>query len=291
MRFVSLFAGIGGFDLGLERAGHECIGQVEIDKHAQGVLTRHWPDVPRHDDVRTAVDWANRIGLVGRTDLVCGGFPCQDVSRAGKRAGLAGERSGLFWDALTFATHVEAGWFVLENVPGLLSSNDGEDFGVVISAMADSGYRHIEWRVLDSQFFGVPQRRRRVFIVGRTSTDGGRQVFVEREGLRWNPETFYPQGQGSAGSSGRSVEGLRDGPDATDGIATHTHTDLLGRDTDKRLSGREHVSERADDAGEASYASRNHPTQPIVGTICQGAHPGSYNGQDAYAGLLIPYTK
>jgi len=224
MRFVSLFAGIGGFDLGLERAGHECIGQVEIDKHAQGVLTRHWPDVPRHDDVRTAVDWANRIGLVGRTDLVCGGFPCQDVSRAGKRAGLAGERSGLFWDALAFSTHVEAGWFVLENVPGLLSSNDGEDFGVVISAMADAGYRHIEWRVLDSQFFGVPQRRRRVFIVGRSTTDGGRQVFVEREGLRWNPETFYPQGQGSAGSSGRSVEGLRDGPDATDGIATHTHT-------------------------------------------------------------------
>ena len=208
MRFVSLFAGIGGFDLGLERAGHECIGQVEIDKHAQGVLTRHWPDVPRHDDVRTAVDWANRIGLVGRTDLVCGGFPCQDVSRAGKRAGLAGERSGLFWDALAFSTHVEAGWFVLENVPGLLSSNDGEDFGVVISAMADAGYRHIEWRVLDSQFFGVPQRRRRVFIVGRSTTDGGRQVFVEREGLCWNPETFYPQGQGSAGSSGRSIESV-----------------------------------------------------------------------------------
>lgn len=113
LRFVSLFAGVGGFDLGLERAGMECVGQVEIDPACQRVLAEHWPDVPRHDDVRTAIEWARGEGLVGRTDLVCGGFPCQDLSVAGKRAGLAGSRSGLFWDALAFAEAVGSRYVLL----------------------------------------------------------------------------------------------------------------------------------------------------------------------------------
>ena len=190
MKFVSLFAGVGGFDLGLERAGHECIAQVEIDKHCRTVLDRHWPDVPKHDDVRTAIEFADTIGLVGRTDLVCGGFPCQDVSVAGKRAGLAGERSGLFWDALAFATHVQARWILLENVPGLLTSNQGRDFGTIATAFSDAGYVYFEWRVLDSQFFGVPQRRRRVFIVASTSVPHRRPVLVERKGSEWDPQSY-----------------------------------------------------------------------------------------------------
>ena len=186
MRFVSLFAGVGGFDLGLERSGHTCIGQVEIDKHARSVLEKHWPDVPRWDDVQTAKGWADEIGLVGTTDLVCGGFPCQDLSVAGKRAGIAGARSGLFFDALEFAVYVQAKTIILENVPGLLSSNEGRDFGVVISEMANAGYGHIEWRVLDSQFFGVPQRRRRVFIVGSVTDRSGSPILIERESVRRN---------------------------------------------------------------------------------------------------------
>lgn len=201
MKFVSLFAGVGGFDLGFEKAGMECVGQVEIDKHARGVLDRRWPDVPKHDDVTTAIGWADERGLVGNVDLVCGGFPCQDVSVAGKRAGLAGQRTGLFWDALTFASHVEARWVVLENVPGLLSSNNGRDFGVVLSAMADAGYSHIEWRVLDSQFFGVPQRRRRVFVVASSAKRSGRAIFVEREGGSWNPATLGTSREEVAGGS------------------------------------------------------------------------------------------
>jgi DNA (cytosine-5)-methyltransferase 1 len=180
--FVSLFAGVGGFDLGFEQSGHTCIGQVEIDKHAQKILKKHWPDVPLHDDVTTATQWAKEIGLIGKVDIVCGGFPCQDVSVAGKRAGAGtGTRSGLFWDAIRFAQEVKAQTIILENVPGLLSSNNGRDFGVVLTELANAGYRHIEWRVLDSQFFGVPQRRRRIFIVGSVTDRSGQPVLIERE--------------------------------------------------------------------------------------------------------------
>lgn len=186
MRFVSLFAGVGGFDLGLERAGLTCVGQVEIDKHARAVLDEHWPNVPKHDDVRTAKEWADERGLVGNVDVVCGGFPCQDLSVAGKRAGLVGERSGLFYDALNFARHVKAEIIILENVPGLLSSNQGRDFGTVLIELENAGYSNIEWRIFDSQFFGVPQRRRRVFIVASLGTKNFRVVLAEPENQRWD---------------------------------------------------------------------------------------------------------
>ena len=183
--FVSLFAGVGGFDLGLERSGHTCIGQVEIDKHAQKILKKHWPDVPLHDDVTTAIEWAKEIGLNEKVDIVCGGFPCQDVSVAGRRAGaVTGTRSGLFYDAIQFSQEVGAKTIILENVPGLLSSNQGRDFGTVLTTLADAGYRHIEWRILDSQYFGVPQRRRRVIIVGSVTDRSASPIFVEPKGLR-----------------------------------------------------------------------------------------------------------
>jgi DNA (cytosine-5)-methyltransferase 1 len=212
--FVSLFAGVGGFDLGFEQAGMDCIGQVEIDPKCQEILQKHWPDIPRHDDVTTAIDWANEYELVGRTDVVCGGFPCQDVSVAGKRAGLAGERTGLFWDALAFATHVQAKWIVLENVPGLLTSNQGRDFGTILLALADAGYVHLEWRVLDSQFFGVPQRRRRVFLVGCTSVPSQRPILTESEGGSGNP----PKG----GKTGEEVAGTLGGGASLSGWACDT---------------------------------------------------------------------
>ena len=205
MRFVSLFAGVGGFDLGLERSGHTCIGQVEIDKHAQSVLSRHWPDVPKHDDVTTAIDWADEIGLTGNVDLVAGGFPCQDLSVAGKRAGLDGKRSGLFYDALAFAKAVKAKTILLENVPGLLSSNQGRDFGVLLTELADAGYSNIEWRVLNSQFFGVAQRRRRVFIVASLGTEPFRTVLAECESSAGDLETGKQEGQEVAGNAERSA--------------------------------------------------------------------------------------
>ena len=211
MRFVSLFAGVGGFDLGLEKSGHTCVGQVEIDKNARAILERHWPNVPKHDDVQTAIDWANENGLTGTVDLVVGGFPCQDLSVAGKRAGLAGKRSGLFFDALAFAQSVKAKTILLENVPGLLSSNQGRDFGQLLIELADAGYSNIEWRVLNSQFFGVAQRRRRVFIVASVGTEPFKQILAECEGSAGDSSQGEPQGQDSAGSVADSTGAGRRG--------------------------------------------------------------------------------
>ena len=211
MRFVSLFAGVGGFDLGLEKSGHTCVGQVEIDKNARAILERHWPNVPKHDDVQTAIDWANENGLTGTVDLVVGGFPCQDLSVAGKRAGLAGKRSGLFFDALAFAKSVKAKTILLENVPGLLSSNKGCDFGQLLTELADAGYSNIEWRVLDSRFFGVAQRRRRVFIVASVGTEPFKQILAECEGSAGDSSQGEPSGQDVTGTVADSTGAGRRG--------------------------------------------------------------------------------
>lgn len=272
MRFVSLFAGVGGFDLGLERAGHECIAQVEIDKHCRSVLEKHWPDVPKHDDVRTAIEFANTIGLVGRTDLVCGGFPCQDVSVAGKRAGLAGERTGLFWDALAFATHVQAKWILLENVPGLLTSNQGRDFGTVALALGDAGFNYLEWRVLDSQFFGVPQRRRRVFIVASTTTPNRRPVLAEFKGSEWDPAALRAQGEDPAGA-------------ATGGIA-FSHTQGL----DIQASESAWPTLRSGGGGHAVAVDFRHGTIGDVASTIQAKGTGGYS-LNYTPGVLSAYSQ
>jgi site-specific DNA-cytosine methylase len=168
VKVLSLFSGAGGLDLGLERAGHTIVAQCEIDPTARQVLARHWPDTHLHDDV-TQLSGAEVLEACGPIDMVVGGFPCQDLSVAGKRAGLAGARSGLFWDALRVTQEVDAEWLLLENVAGLLSSNEGEDFRMVMDAIEDAGYM-ADPNIYDARFFGVPQRRRRVFITCRLAS-------------------------------------------------------------------------------------------------------------------------
>lgn len=154
----SLFAGIGGFDLGFEQAGFGTAWQVEINPVSRAVLADRFPHAKQFIDVRTC------LPDLWRTDIIVGGFPCQDVSLAGKRRGLAGQRTGLFFDALNIVDSLKPRWLVLENVTGLLNSNDGKDFQTVIQSLAECGYMGA-WRVLDAQYFGVPTARRRVFIV------------------------------------------------------------------------------------------------------------------------------
>lgn len=176
MKFASLFSGIGGFDLGFERVGMTCVAQVEIDKAAQAVLRRHFPNAQLHSDITTVS--GGDLGTA--VDVLCGGFPCQDVSVAGRRAGLAGERSGLWYHFHRLISEVQPQFVVIENVPGLLSSNRGRDMFSVLQGLADIGYLSA-WRVLDSQYFGVAQRRRRVFIVASLGDGRAAQVLFERE--------------------------------------------------------------------------------------------------------------
>jgi site-specific DNA-cytosine methylase len=168
---VSLFAGIGGFDLAMQRAGIEVVATVEWDKHAQSVLTRRFPDTKLYGDI-TGVTGEQLInaGFDPANGIITGGFPCQDLSVAGRRAGLTGSRSGLFWEICRLLDETKAQNFILENVPGLLSSNEGRDMGTVIRALEERGYS-VAWRVLDAQHFGVAQRRRRVFIIGHLGND------------------------------------------------------------------------------------------------------------------------
>nr|DAT56965.1 MAG TPA: Cytosine specific methyltransferase [Caudoviricetes sp.] len=167
LTYGSLFAGVGGFDLGFDAAGWECKFQVEWDKNCQEVLKTHWANVPKFGDVREV----NGAGLTP-VDLISFGSPCQDLSVAGKRSGLDGDRSGLFFEGIRiikemrYATKgIYPKWAIWENVAGALTSNKGEDFGEVLNQMANIGALAIEWHILDAQWFGVPQRRRRVFVI------------------------------------------------------------------------------------------------------------------------------
>ena len=154
MMVGSLFTGIGGFDLGLERAGCTIKWQVEHDPYCNRVLRKHWPHVVRYGDIRT-VEWA----LVEPVDLICGGFPCQPVSVAGKRQGTADVR--WLWPEFARCLRVLRPRYVLiENVPGLLTNG----FGVVLGDLAALGY-DAEWDVLSAAAFGAPHLRKRVWIV------------------------------------------------------------------------------------------------------------------------------
>lgn len=186
MTGVSLFAGVGGFDLAMENNGINVVATCEIDKSASSVLAQKFPNAKLFSDVQEVTgEQLIRAGFEPRNGIITGGFPCQDLSVAGRRAGLAGERSGLFWEIARIIQETETEWFILENVPGLLSSNKGKDMGIVIGTLADLGYS-VAWRVLDAQYFGVPQRRRRVFIVGKRNSDGASvaKVLFESESLR-----------------------------------------------------------------------------------------------------------
>jgi DNA (cytosine-5)-methyltransferase 1 len=153
LRVLDLFSGIGGFSLGLERAGgFETVAFCEIDKRCQAILGKHWPNVPCYDDVRT-------LGRID-ADVITAGFPCQDISKAGKRAGLSGERSGLFWEVVRAIRLVRPKYAILENVADLLHGGMGD----VCGALASSGLR-VEWDCVSARDLGAPHYRDRIWIV------------------------------------------------------------------------------------------------------------------------------
>lgn len=198
MRVLSLFSGIGGFDLGLRRAGMEIVGMCEINKPAQSVLRNHFPEAVLHDDVRS-VHYEP-----GTIDVICGGFPCQDVSIAGQRRGFNGERSGLWYEFARIIANTRPTWVIVENVPGLLSSNGGRDFAAVIGQLAEFGYG-VGWRILDAQYWGLAQRRKRVFIVASFGTPRACSLLLDGAGLR---RDYPPRRQSGAGNPGTITDDI-----------------------------------------------------------------------------------
>lgn len=219
MRVIELFAGAGGMALGFHRAGWETVALAEWDPHAQCVLKARFPDVPLYGDVRE-LDGKQLIAAHGSVDLVSGGAPCQDLSVAGKREGLQGDRSILFYDLIRIWEETGATYCLYENVLGALNSQTGADFAAVLSAFVGravaiprdgwtggggvvAGPAGVAaWRVLDAQFFGVPQRRRRVFVLG--ARPGGvdpAQILLESDGLPWDSATGGEAGEATSGDA------------------------------------------------------------------------------------------
>ena len=174
LTFGSLFAGIGGFDLGFERAGMVCKWQVEIDDYANRVLAKHWPNVHRERDIRTA----GRHNLES-VDVICGGFPCQDISYAGAGAGLDGARSGLFFEAVRVVRELRPRIVVLENVAALLTRG----LDRVLGTLAEIGY-DAEWHCIPAAAVGAPHIRDRVFVLAYSNDAGSGASRIRTDGLR-----------------------------------------------------------------------------------------------------------
>lgn len=208
LQLASFFSGVGGIDLAFQRAGVPSLLTCEIDRAAASVLRRHFPDAAHHDDItKVTADDLYAAGLDPSRAVLAGGFPCQDLSVAGARRGMGeGTRSGLYWHLDRLMGEFHPAWVVLENVPGLLSSHGGRDMGAVVGSLADRGYGW-SYRVLDAQHFGVPQRRRRVVIVGRLGDSGSApaQVLLEPEGSRRDSAPGQSAGAVAATGPARGV--------------------------------------------------------------------------------------
>lgn len=182
LRTLDLFAGIGGFSLGLERTGgFETVAFCEIDPFCQKVLKKHWPEVPIYDDITT-------LEHRGPVDLVTAGFPCQDASLAGKGAGLAGERTGLFWHILRTVRLVGRPKLLLENVAALLDRGVGE----VLGALAEVGY-DAEWNCIPANAVGAPHERDRLWIVADARQTGQQRPVIDWSGISGSDGTQVAQ--------------------------------------------------------------------------------------------------
>ena len=253
----SLFSGIGGFELGFEATGRfETRWQVECDPYATEVLEKHWPDVQRHDDVCT---WPNET--TERVDVLIGGFPCQDISYAGKGAGLDGQRSGLFYELMRIVRVVGPKYVVLENVAALFTRGMDQ----VLGTLASHGY-DAEWEVVSAASVGAPHRRDRVFIIGcladPVSTRAGDQNGTTGRQKRKSANAFKPAT-------------LRQGdwetlPEGTDASSADCGT-LADSDCKRGRSG-DAKRKDAENAGQPSRRAEHWGwhSEPAVGRVANG---------------------
>ncbi len=198
MKVGSLFAGIGGFDLAAERAGMTVAWQSENDKHASRVLDNRFPGITNYGDIHDINP--------PTVDVLTGGFPCQDYSVAGLRGGLVGDRGALWWEYHRLIADIRPTWVIGENVPGLISSRGGADFETIIESLTELGYG-VAWAVLDAQYFGVAQRRRRVFIVGHSGGIPRPEILALSEGVFGHPAPSRKAREGNTGPTPVGVGG------------------------------------------------------------------------------------
>jgi len=207
MKFLDLFAGIGGFRLGMESAGHECIGFCEIDKFARAsykAIHNTEGEIELHD-ITTVTD--EEIRNIGHVDVICGGFPCQSFSIAGSRRGFEDTRGTLFFEIARFADILKPKYLFLENVKGLLNHDRGNTFKTILRTLDGLGY-DTEWQVLNSKNFSVPQNRERVFIIGHLREGRTRRVFpIIRENAKSDNQQSKIESIGNVNPSGNGMNG------------------------------------------------------------------------------------
>lgn len=207
-KVASFFSGIGGFDIGFESAGFSISMQCEIEPFCRQILKKHWPTIPQHSDITKI-----KNDEIPKSDIWVGGFPCQDLSlaRMGKRDGLGGSKSGLFYEFARLVGDGKPRVILLENVAGLLSAHGGKDFGIVLSTLAELGYS-VGWRTFNSKYFGVPQSRQRVYIVGcRGDGRGPGEILFESQ----RGEGDHPQGRPHGKESAASFQDVIGDPSGT----------------------------------------------------------------------------
>lgn len=294
---VSLFSGVGGFEYGFEQAGYETVYQCEIDAKCRSVLRRHFPNAGQWDDIKTLTGKTVVDSLAARNaaaDVVIWGSPCQDLSVAGLGGGLDGERSGLFYEGMRVIREIRKETnneyprvTVWENVPGALSSNKGADFGRVIDTMAEAGALVIEWRVLDARFFGVPQRRRRVFIVAvfdpATAARSEQPILPVAESLRRDSATG---GQAEQETADESATGV--------GTGSERQTFTLNRFAQYREASE--TRPLAAKGGDVGGGSETLVVEPVIGfSHTQGLSPQA--SEEAFptlrregSGMAVSYT-
>ena len=258
LTFGSLFAGIGGIDLGLERAGMTCAWQVEIDEYATRVLAKHWPNVQRFRDVTEC--GAHNLA---RVDLIAAGFPCQDISYAGRGAGIEGERSGLFFEAIRVVRELRPRYVLLENVAALVARG----LDRVLGTLAEIGY-DAEWHCLQAADFGAPHIRDRVFILAYTNTNGSRERCGDTNNERGRPtrarETSVSPGRVIAGTNTQSAGQVSD--------TTRADTDTSGvrlPDGENEVAQIESIDGRSIRAGNVRQ-SEWWSIEPDVGRVAHG---------------------
>jgi DNA (cytosine-5)-methyltransferase 1 len=281
MNYLSVCSGIEAATVAWHPLGWNPVGFSEIESFPSQVLKHHYPTVPNLGDMTKFKEWE----IESNIDVLVGGTPCQSFSVAGLRKGLDDPRGNLMLTYLAIAKQYRPRWLVWENVPGVLSSADGRDFGSFLGGLAICGYG-FAYRVLDAQYFGVAQRRKRVFVVGYLGDwRPAAAVLFERESLQGNPAPSRKKGERVAPCVTNGPPFSRTGNERVEAEAMIVAD--CGVEISGPLSARDYKDAGTD--GMNKISAKMIPVyQETVGALCADTHPGSYSGQDAYTGRLIP---